>query len=490
MQGASKKFYSSLSLLLLLNGVIKPIWIFGIDRRVQNEVGTETYGIYFSLLSLSIVFSFLLDWGLTAFLNRQLAAGQKFYQENIGNLLLLKLFFAAAYILVVVITAAIAGISHWLLLWPVLLIQILTSLFIFLRSIVTARQNFSADAWLSVLDKTLMIILCGAFLFIPSLFGEINIGIFLWCQVICTAIAVLAVTLIVFKEKTNLSFSIKEFLNRKLLMAALPYATIVVLMSMHSRLDGFLLEQLHPNGAYEAGLYAGAYRLLDAANIAGYLLASFLLPYIAKLWSERKNTEAEAAVLQSRHLLMVFAAGLVCVVFVLAPVLQQKLYNIYDERAVDIMRFCMMSLIGYSLIQVYGTLLTATGHIISFCILTLLAVITNIILNLILIPRLGAMGCCIAAVVSQFSCGIALLVYAKEKLNINLHYRSLLIYIFTGALVATILDAGESVNINTWFLLFGAAVLVIITMFLTGLLNLKAIATTFLNKQNKTDPDA
>jgi O-antigen/teichoic acid export membrane protein len=490
MQGASKKFYSSLSLLLFLNGVIKPIWIFGIDRRVQNEVGTETYGVYFSLLSLSIVFSFLLDWGLTAFLNRQLAAGQKFYQENIGNLLLLKLFFAAIYILAVIIIAAIAGISHWHLLWPVLLIQVLTSLFIFLRGIVTARQHFSADAWLSVLDKTLMIILCGAFLFIPSLFRKISISIFLWCQVICTVTAVFAVAAVVFKKKTSFSFSLKQVFNRKLLLAALPYAAIVILMSMHNRLDGFLLEQLHPNGAYEAGLYAGAYRLLDAANIAGYLLASFLLPFIAKLWSERKNAEAESAVLQSRHLLMVFAAGLVCVVFVLAPLLQQMLYNIYDERAVDIMRFCMMSFIGYSLIQVYGTLLTATGHIISFCILTLLAVITNIILNLVLIPRLGAMGCCIAAIVSQFSCGIALLVYAKEKLNINLHYRSLLIYIFTGALVVTTLYAGKSVDVNLWLLLFAVGILVLVTMFLSGLLNLKAIVNTFLNKENKTDPDA
>jgi hypothetical protein len=52
------------------------------------------------------------------------------------------------------------------------------------------------------------------------------------------------------------------------------------------------------------------------------------------------------------------------------------------------------------------------------------------------------------------------------------------------------LYAGKSVNINTWFLLSGAAVLVIITMFLSGLLNLKAIANTFLNKENKTDSDA
>ena len=68
------RFYSSLSLLIVLNAIVKPIWIFGIDRQVQNEVGVAAYGTYFSILNLSIVLSFLNDWGLTVFYNRHLAA--------------------------------------------------------------------------------------------------------------------------------------------------------------------------------------------------------------------------------------------------------------------------------------------------------------------------------------------------------------------------------------------------------------------------------
>ena len=49
MKGPSG-FYSSLGLLVLLNAIIKPLWIFAIDRQVQNVVGTENYGVYFSLL--------------------------------------------------------------------------------------------------------------------------------------------------------------------------------------------------------------------------------------------------------------------------------------------------------------------------------------------------------------------------------------------------------------------------------------------------------
>lgn len=68
------RFYASLGLLLVLNLLVKPLWIFGIDRPVQNSTGTAIYGSYFALLNLAIVLGFLLDWGLNAFMSRQLAA--------------------------------------------------------------------------------------------------------------------------------------------------------------------------------------------------------------------------------------------------------------------------------------------------------------------------------------------------------------------------------------------------------------------------------
>jgi len=90
---APSRFYSSLGLLIILNVIVKPVWIFGIDRQVQNVVGTEVYGIYFSLFNLSVVFSFLLDWGLTTFFNRQLASQKENLIDRTGSFLLIKLFF-------------------------------------------------------------------------------------------------------------------------------------------------------------------------------------------------------------------------------------------------------------------------------------------------------------------------------------------------------------------------------------------------------------
>src|SRR5215218_1192304 len=128
-------FFKNLAGLLLLNVLVKPLWIFGVDRQVQNIVGHEVYGTYFSLLNLSLVFAFLTDAGISNMTNRQLASGAAF---NVRQLLRLKLALAALYMILVLATAWFTRVQQWDLLLPVLGIQVLLSFFTFFRSLITA----------------------------------------------------------------------------------------------------------------------------------------------------------------------------------------------------------------------------------------------------------------------------------------------------------------------------------------------------------------
>src|ERR1700759_4077564 len=93
----SSSFFKGLSWLIVLNLLIKPAWIFFIDRQVQNIVGYEEYGKYFSLLNLSYVLFFLNDAGLSNMLNQRMANG---IPVNIGQLLRLKSFLLLLYIVI------------------------------------------------------------------------------------------------------------------------------------------------------------------------------------------------------------------------------------------------------------------------------------------------------------------------------------------------------------------------------------------------------
>jgi O-antigen/teichoic acid export membrane protein len=472
MKGSSG-FYSSLGLLILLNVVIKPLWIFAIDRQVQNEVGVEVYGVYFSLFNLSIVFNFLADWGFTVFFNRQLAAREENSLNQPGNFLLLKLLLAVLYAGVVFITAFLSGIQEWDILIYVVLIQIFSSLLVFFRSIITAHQWFGTDAWLSITDKGLMILLCGSLLYYPAVFGSMNIDRFMLLQVVCLIIAVTAGFVFLLKKGVSFTISRNWLPDKKVFLQVMPFGITVLLMSAHYRTDAFLLERIHSNGAYEAGIYAGAYRLLDAATMGGYLVSAFMLPFIARRWSDK--IEIGTVALQCRHFLMMSTAGIVSTVVMLAPWIQQVLYHHDDAYSTQVLQWCVPALVGYSLVQVYGTVLTATGRIVDFCYINLFAVVINITLNLALIPSMGAKGCCIAALSSQLFVGIVSMLYVKQKTQIDTHPRSLLIYIFTGILLAGFYYGLKDWPVGNISLIIMAAMITIAVILITKLVSFQAL---------------
>ena len=254
-------FFKGLSWLIILNLLVKPVWIFFIDRQVQNIVGNEVYGKYFAVLNLSYVLFFLGDAGLSNMLNQRIANGVK---TNLQQLLRLKFILLSIYFITCCFVGWLTHILQWKMLFYILAIQMLISLFVFLRSIITANQFFNADAWFSVLDKFLMVVICGSIIY-TSFFGNINLLLFLQIQIACSAFAVLAAFFFIAQKKL-LVIADKEN-TASILKMITPFAIIILLMSVHYRLDGFLLERIHYNGAMEAGIYASAYRLLCGSEL-------------------------------------------------------------------------------------------------------------------------------------------------------------------------------------------------------------------------------
>jgi O-antigen/teichoic acid export membrane protein len=441
----SIQFFKGLSWLIILNLLVKPVWLLFIDRQVQLTVGYEEYGKYFAILNLSYVLFFLSDIGISNMLNQRVA---NHLHVNIIQLLKIKAVLLLCYFIVFCFVGWLTHISHWEILLLVILIQILTSLLIFCRNIVTANQYFGADAWLSVIDKMLMIIFCGSILY-TSMFGKISLLLFLQIQAACTALAV-SVSFVLILKKRLITIAGKQNVEN-IIKLVLPFALITLLMSIHYRLDGFLLERIHTNGALEAGIYASAYRLLDASNMVGYLASSFLVAFVARNLGEKQTLED--AIFNTRHLLMFCSLGVASFVFVFAPWLEALLYHSNSSYNATVIQLCIASYPAYCLVHVYGSVLTGAAKFKQFITVLILSVLLNIILNSILIPAQGAVGCCIAALVSQYFCGVATLIIATRTIGISFHAKSLLIYILFAALLTSFFYFGKNISANVWLIL-------------------------------------
>ena len=98
-----RKFLTNLLFLIFVNLLIKPFYIFGIDRTVQVTVGTADYGLYAVLYNFSILYYILLDLGLSNYNNRTIAQQPHLLKSYLPNFLIIKTLLSFLYLCLSVI---------------------------------------------------------------------------------------------------------------------------------------------------------------------------------------------------------------------------------------------------------------------------------------------------------------------------------------------------------------------------------------------------
>lgn len=161
-----KKLFSSILLFLLLNILIKPFWILGVDVGVQNAVGAEEFGLYFAIFNFSYIFNILLDLGVTNFNNKNIAQHNQLISKHLSGILGIKFILFLLFLAITFTVGWIIGYNErefFLLAW-LCLNQFLNSLILYLRSNFSGLLMFKTDSLLSVMDRVLMIIFCSLLL--------------------------------------------------------------------------------------------------------------------------------------------------------------------------------------------------------------------------------------------------------------------------------------------------------------------------------------
>ena len=179
-----KRFIENLAFFAALNLLIKPIYVFGIDRVVQNTVGTINYGTYFPLFNLVLIFQIFLDLGIENFTRKELAHNHGLTNRLFSNFLTLKLLLIVVFILVFSSMGYLLphGSEEWKLLIILLINQSMASFILFLRANMGGMHLFKAESLASVLDRFSMILICGTLLLIPLTKNHFKIQWFVYAQ--------------------------------------------------------------------------------------------------------------------------------------------------------------------------------------------------------------------------------------------------------------------------------------------------------------------
>lgn len=414
---AKKSFIANLFFLVLMNLLVKPFYIFGIDAEVQRQVGTDVYGNYFALLNLSFIFNIVLDLGISNYNIRSTASGDKDHKRLISGLFGLKMGLILPYFMLSIILAAVIGVQkgEWLILSILLCNQVFVGLIVFFRSNLSGNLLFKSDSLVSVIDRFLLIIICGYLLFSSVLKGQYKIEYFVYAQFAAYGITVLFSLFLIKlnRLKLELNWDKKKFLP--ILKKSLPFALLTLLMMIYTRTDSIMLEAIHNNGEHQAGVYAMGYRWLDAFNMFAMLFTVILLP----LFSAQLNnhTGLKKLLHQGVKLLLPLSIFVAFFCYFNAESILKLRYEDDVLEAIPSFQMLMFCFPMMCLTYLFGTLITAQNKLRFLNRISLFTLILNIGLNAILIPEHGAFGAAIATLLTQSLVGFIQLWKVVQDLN-------------------------------------------------------------------------
>jgi O-antigen/teichoic acid export membrane protein len=401
--------------------LVKPIAIFGIDAQVQNAVGLDAYGLYFSLLSLSLILNILMDLGINNYVIKTVAKNEVEAKSQISSILVLRIVLFLFYLGFLFGIAFMLGYDSTALklLFLLGLNQLFIVLIAYFRGFFSGLQHYKLDSFFSVFDRIILILTAGSVLLfftgckmtIPLYITLQTFGYFLTC----------VLAFIFFKRlvgKIQWQIDLNHF--KSVLQKSLPFALLIILMSIYTRIDGILLHQFAPNGNMEAGIYAKGFRLLDALYMFGMIFAGLLFPMFSNTLHDSIQKVRELVLISANFLM----SGVIVVVMLLilhSGNILQLIYTSSEEAELPFI-WLMLSFIGISMNFVFGTLLTANGQLKELNIISAVGVIINISVNLFLIPKYGATGAGFTAFITQMIMAITQFILCAKKFNLAIGF--------------------------------------------------------------------
>ena len=441
-----RAFLTNLALVLVLNLLVKPFYILGIDAGVQQAVGAEVYGGYAALLSLSFLLNIVLDLGLTNYNTRHIAQHTPLMGKYLGGIAAMRgglMLAYAALTIAIGIVLGFSGADLGMLGWLVLN-QALVASTLYLRSNIAGAQRYKQDSLLSVLDRVLLIGMVGWLLWGRGAGEPFNIMWFVHAQTVAYALTLVVALILVLGLSGRVRVAWKPAFSWVVMKRSFPFALLILLMTFYYRIDTLMIERMLPDGARQAGIYYQGFRFFEALNMLGFLVAGLLLPMFSRMLKQKQDVSA----LSGLSFRLVLAGALAVAVFGSAHATDVLglLYTEHVDQAAPVFALLMWCFVAVCITYVFGTLLTAGGDLRALNWMAAGGAVLSIVLNLIFIPRWKVEGAAWAGLITQ-----VLTAFVQLWLGIRLHKVSGM----TPVLLRAAIYAGLLVALNIWLMKAG-----------------------------------
>jgi len=398
---------------LFLGQIFFLLLSFLIGAWIARYLGPEKYGIISYVVAFTGLFSFIANLGVDGVLHRELVSHPEKRDELLGTSLRLKLWGGGLAFGFATIAAFLFGGSPYI---TALIILFALSFFLqapfvlitYFYSQVKAKQAIKAQFAAAIISSILKI---GLILAGGGIIGLIIIYIIdsLWQG------------LLLFKFYKDAGLKIRAWkfkpeLARSLWRDSWPLMLSSAAAFIYLRIDQVMVGQIL--GEEAVGIYAVGVKLTEVFYFIPGVICGSLFPAIV---NARKTSSAlYYSRLKKLYLLLGFLGLVVAapVAFLAQPFVNFVFGSAY-LGATPVLQIYIWSSISLFIGAVVGQQLMAENRTRAIFILNFSAMIVNIVLNLILIPRVGLIGAAISTLIA-YSTVPLLMLFLPKKTNSDL----------------------------------------------------------------------
>jgi O-antigen/teichoic acid export membrane protein len=223
------------------------------------------------------------------------------------------------------------------------------------------------------------------------------------------------------KGRSVFNWAYNHELAKKLLKCSWPLIISGIMVSLYMKIDQLMIQNI--SGTEEAGAYATVATLSEAWNFIPTVIVTTLFPAI--LNARRDDLERYKKRIQNLYDLMVYLSLPAAIVITFASPLIYKLYTPEYAYAAPVLSVHIWSGVFVFLGAANSQYLIAEGYTKLTFLRTGFGAIVNILLNLILIPKMGMMGAAIATLIAYASSAFFVLFIPKVSRQGLMMFKSL-----------------------------------------------------------------
>jgi O-antigen/teichoic acid export membrane protein len=361
---------------------------------ITRYLGPDDYGRYTLALTYMQLFAVLADVGLFTIVVRDISRDPSRTEELVGNTLTLRLVLSAV---VIAVAAAISLLLPYdpdvrvaiLLAGLPLLFGMLNSTFV---TVLQSRLRMGRAVVGDVLGRAVAL---GA----VALVAALDLGFYavMWAAA-AGALATAITTMLLTRPLARVRFRAEPAVWRGLLRTALPLGLALAVNELYFRADTLIISLYEPY--QRVGLYTLAYRMLELALVFGTVFLTTTFPLLSQAVA---NDEARArrTIQLSTDVFVVLGAPLVAGGLAVAPeVVELAAGEEFGDAATPLRILLAAGALAW-VNGVFGYALIAKERQMSALWLNLSALVFNVGLNLLLVPRYGIVIAAAVTVASE-----------------------------------------------------------------------------------------